>query len=343
MVPRDALSIASRRRGMGVLSLLCVSAWAAMPLFCALTGKGIQLYHFPHEAHVTMSYAIVAGVVIAVESAVRRVATLLGASPAASGSPLRHTAPVALLALTLAFSARWLAEASHTVNLDDPRFTKRLTYKQDLAELTRELERPEYEGHRLLATLDYSVYVWWAAFRGDHAFLEDPFTSTRSDLEMEARFMTLARSLGVSQSAFEKLATSPEVQVFWLSHNKYSVSRNRAFSSLKEYPPNIQEVVRTGDWTLSWLVVVPKDESERLARAYSERTFERWRFRPADIVILTPTDRALGFAPPKQKFRRTFVNASFEVWVRARAPASRDRAARSARPALTASIDRTPG
>jgi hypothetical protein len=215
-----------------------------------------------------------------------------------------------------AASACTLVNNSHVISLQSPRVPAGRPYKSDFADLARVLSSPAYERRRILATFDPVVYEWWIGLHGRFASVADPFLSTRPDAEIEARFMALCDEVGMPGGAFEKLVANKVIQVYWLSYDKYNVSPLHHYGEKSDYSSAAQDQMRTSAITLGWNIVVPKSELSRLADAYRRSSWKARRITPPDILVLSKDEVAQGRKPRDPKFRESFSNGTFVVWVR---------------------------
>jgi hypothetical protein len=299
---------------LAVLFLAALFSYLALPLSSLLLGKTIQLYHFPEFWQRSSSYVLLATALLAASLVAQQVARRWIA-PRWVGTRL---VPGATLALGLI----WLTIHPPEIRTDHPRhgITTYAAlgngYKRDLGALIDELSSSRYAGRRVLATFDHAVYMWWLTFARKWVAVGDPFLATRPDAELETRFMSFAREMGVDSQRLIPLLDEYMVQLFWFSCAKYQASRAHSFAPIDEYPPAVQTEIRTGSMQNAFNLVIPRSEKERVLRKYETTAGQGTGFAPADVVILTAGDDARGLHPMPSVFSLVYTNPTFRVWLR---------------------------
>jgi hypothetical protein len=310
---RGGLLKARRLAALAFLGALAVFAWVAMPLTGILTGKIIQPYHYRYAWFMLTSYVGLAGAAIAVESMLRWART---DEAHVFGIPFRSFGPSLFAVAVGAVSAYSISGGGHVIWNHHPRFHTNPRYRADLSDLARVLASPPYQGRRVLGTLDPVIYEWWVGLEGKFASLSDPFLSTRPDVELEARFMAFCDQLGVSEEAFRDLLRNRWNQVFWVSYDKFDTSPLKSVDDGSEHARGRLHNVATGNFMTPWNIIVPNSEVTRMSAAYRSGSWKTFGFAGPDIVVLTTDDVSHGREPRDPRFKKTFSNPTFVVWVR---------------------------
>ena len=299
------------------LLLMALGFYFSMPVFGWVTGRDVQVYHFPDRFQRATTWVVLAaGALAAAWLTHRPVLALLRRSkrPLAVAIVAEGIAAAGLSA----FAFHTLNERTHTITQGPPRagVTLGAQYKADLVGVTQELQTPRYAALRVLGTFDHPLGVWWTAFQHRFLLVSDPFPSTRSDAEHELRVAYFLHLLGVSQASFEDLIQAPNLQVLWLSSAKYTISPLHSFSGTSDYTEAQAGIIRSGDVMSGWDFGVPRSEVRRLSRLYAQQATAPWRMASADIIVLSRTELERAMAPNTTSFRETFSNSTFKVWVR---------------------------
>jgi hypothetical protein len=299
------------------LAFIAGAYYFAMPAFGALTGKNIQIYHFPDRFERGTTWVVLAGLSLVLAWLTRR--PLLALLRRSRRPTLVARLAEALAAAALAYLAvSTLSARDHIVVQETPRPGLQLGggYKADFVALTKELAQPRYDELRVLGTLDHATSVWWTAFQHRFVLLCDPFASTRSDAEQERRFAHFLHLLGVSSQNFKNWITEPLWHVFWISSAKYTVSPLHSFAPITDYTPHQARLISHGSPMSGWDWALPKSEARRLARLYDEEPTLPWKFASPDLIVLSKLELGKGMLPNEASFRLTYSNPTFKVWVR---------------------------
>lgn len=298
-----------------LLLAIAVCGWIAMPVFSALTGRAIQLYHFADRLTRLTSYVALAAICLGTWLVgraflvrwLRLTLAIRGGWPLAAG--------LSVLASGVALEQVF---REHVVSYGNPRgdFAGTGSYKDDLIELGQVLRSPRFANASVMGTLDHSVNLWWVSFRRGFSLLPDPFHTSRPDAELERRFVNLCHELGASESRFRRLAESFIPQVFWVSEAKYNVSPLYSFAPRDSYTPAQQQAIVNASITAGWNIQIPKSEVDRLVKLYTSSEDAWGGFRQPDVLVLNRIDKLGTFSPDTNKYRLAFSNRTFHVYQR---------------------------
>jgi hypothetical protein len=307
--------------GLLVLSWMAATtiAWLALPLFCAILGQGIQIYHFLDRLTRVSSYALTVVSAHAVLLALAR-STWLQGLPHRLGV-LRHAAPVAagvvMLASLGAIGLRAWTNARRVNHVRSTYFPydSVAPYRPAFAELVTELQKPSYRGVDVLATLDHQVHVVWHSFLGGHSFVPDLFVTTVSDEYAEGRLAALCKLLGMSEDQFIDFVQERWVNTFWLGVTKYAANSAYMMSSANDYEPEQVATARSKGIFNAWNLAVPRSELERLRATYRQVEPAGLGNTRLDAVVLTNDPELAPIAPDPTRFHKTFENRMFRLYL----------------------------
>ena len=299
-------------------TLLTALAYLALPLFGAILGRAIQLYHFSDRLSRFASYAIAIIAVHTILSFLDRHRQTRGVDPGRAARVGAVATALVVLACAGAIGARAWKEAHDTRHVRPSyfRFEALGSYRPAFAELVRELEREPYRDVEVLATFDHQVHSYWQTFRGGRTFVPDVFVSTVTDSEAERRLAALCAALGMTGDQFEQFVQKPWVNTFWLGLAKYATNRSHALFPRSEYTP--AQVVEMDKRSImnAWNLQIPPAEIARLRRVFDD-TAPRWGDAGRmHTIVLTRDAELAGYVPDPGAFRPTFENAVFRVYLR---------------------------
>lgn len=300
-----------------LLSGLVLAAWLMLPAFVILTGKGLQLYHFPDRFTRILSYAILTALALALQALV---ATLL--------LRIRHlarTRNAEALSLALAIASAYTVivqrASEHTVSYGPPRggFPGTGAYKPDWIELTRRLRAADLDHAKVLGTFDHATMLWWVGFKPGFLLVPDPFLTSRPDAELEERFVAMAKEVRMSKSHFESIAKTYTSHIFYLSSAKYNAIPLYKISTDDDYTTSQLTAISQSYLLDGFNIHVPRSAVQRLTNLYSGPR-ERWEhYRKPDVIVVNRHDRTYGHAPDKNTYDLALENSTFQLWTR-RAP-----------------------
>jgi hypothetical protein len=181
-------------------------------------------------------------------------------------------------------------------------------YRSDIARVMQSLDRSIGAGPspplRLL-TNDYMLMTWWIMKGHGDLALVDAFDTVLPDAVLERKLIAAGKLLGWSTDewirTFLEPATAPgqlpKIVLFetLVSLLKYQASMFFTYAPLTDYPPEDRDLIKAE--AISWRIVVPRSEIDRLRHAYDRGTVT---MEPLpDIVVLTcyrewPCDRHPG-------------------------------------------------
>ena len=316
-----------------ILGLLVavISSNLAMPLQTALLGKAIQPFHYKTVIFTFLGYAYLVYLLYSVE-------LILHARNVRGNVPLerivsRIKAPTAKAVLTLGLVSLFLIYSA-VVNVQrmhwqqsHMRATNRFGewkslhfYRRDFSALVNELEKKHYAGCAVLGTFDHQLYSWWVTFHGGYSFLPDPFATTVPDAVIEKRMVTLCQILRMSPSDFRSFISRRYVQVFFLAHNKYQMSKAHTFSPLEEYPQDALVKLRKTGVLSSWTLQIPEDELKRLAQLFKEAQDTTDMNDRLDLIVLTNDESLRDHFPDPETWNKAYENQTFRVFLRKTVP-----------------------
>lgn len=322
---KDQTGIGSK--ALFLLAGLSIAPYIALPLNCIVLGKGVQLYHYRQDVFINTSYALIATVLLLLQMLVpiRRVSLREPASPqdvrASRMQGLFTVFSVVIIGLFIIFRAPEPNPGYARPGFLDEQNPERAGYRQHFVELVRELTgNPQYAPCRVALTLDTQVHVWWTTFNNGYVFLPDVFSCTLSDDAIERRHALAFKLLGVNHpQRYASLLNLRDWQVWWLAGNKYQATETFSYAPKEAYPPavrdHMQKLAEQGNLT-SWHVWMPDADVQRLRRQFEQTTLNDADLPRCDLVILTPFDLAQELRPDPTRFRKTFQNEAFEVWIR---------------------------
>ncbi|MCP5068900.1 MAG: hypothetical protein GY946_20245 [bacterium] len=293
---------------MGLLSLV------ALPMSTILLGQSVQPYHFIDEVVTFKTVLILVALGQGIDLGVAWIAQR---HPQLGAKPIRSR----LLVAAVAVACVWFGSDRHWKHIEDDAHERRdfaayrvPAYRQAFSALTEELERDEYDEARVLGTLDIQVLDWWSLFGGLHAFAPEPCSTIIPDDEIEDRLLRLFRELGASRLQVAHLLNDRSVLVFFLGCSKYQASRGYSFAPISQYPGQVQEYIRASPPFKRWMIALPVFETMRLVRRY-DRTPEGRGDLQLDLIVLGPGHLDEGLAPPGGKYRLTYENPLFRVYL----------------------------
>jgi hypothetical protein len=268
-----------------VVLLLAVMSVLSTPLSCIVLGRGIQMHHFPYRSYgfTILGYVLVGLVMASVcfEWLRTRFSPLV---------PVAMAFSVILLLLVGHFS--FLAYRSIEIarsdvqqrTLDHEGFDAIPGYRRDLADLWRELARPEYRNDRVLGTFDHQLSMLWLT-RPDHwLWLPDPAMTTVPDAAIEERVISFAKLVQMTPRKFAQHLTESYFAVWVL-----------------------------GSWKWWPEMLVSASDRSRLEAQYAEPAPIRGRL---DLIVLEHSGNFDDLRGPPTGFRKTYENPTFTVWAR---------------------------
>jgi hypothetical protein len=268
-----------------VVFLLAVVSVLATPLSSTVLGRGIQMHHFPYRSYgfTILGYVLV-GLVIAsicLEWLRTRFSPLVPVAMAFSAILLLLVGHFSFLAYRSMEIARSDVQQR---TLDHEGFDAIRGYRHDLADLWRELARPEYRNERVLGTFDHQLSTLWLT-RPDHwQWLPDPVMTTVPDAAIEERVLSFAKLVHMTPRKFAQHLTEPYFAIWVL-----------------------------GSWKWWPEMVVSARDRLRLEAQYAETAPIRGRL---DLIVLEHGGDFDDLREPPTGFRKTYENTTFTVWAR---------------------------
>jgi hypothetical protein len=283
-------------------------ALLAGPYSMALLGKTIQPYHFGSRAALLNGYVwlIAAGLI----------ATAVFSRWKRRGQTVETALFIVILAIGLFHASNdgeYMARDERPV-VDSMRMDEYAGdfahYKTSFLDLTRELERPQYDSSDVMATLDASLSNWWV-FRGHHLYLPDPFNSTVPDSVIEDRLLNVAALLQMTPSDFQQMIRQPFILWRVIGADKYQASSAYTFARFEDYEPAAQALILKSTSNDSWQVAMPLSEQNRFLKKYAEHPAVSTK---PDILVLSKDARRAMLHPREDQWRLAYENERFEVW-----------------------------
>ena len=184
-------------------------------------------------------------------------------------------------------------------------------YRPDFARLVEELSKPEYDKRSVLGTFDHQVVCWWGSFREGFLYIPDPGYSLAPDDLIERRFLEFCTLVGLSSGNLASCLQNPEYLIKnFHSHSKYQAHRYYSFFPKEAYSNHEWERIRKSLFT--WGLTIPAIERQRILDLFATQPQLSGRL---DVVVLTKIPDYPGLRVNDPRFRKTFENQTFAVWV----------------------------
>lgn len=293
---------------------LALAAWLMMPAFVMVTGKGLQLYHFPDRLVRILSYTILVALGL---SAHALITTLL-----ACVRPFIRPKKPELFALAVGLACTCVTLRAqftvHTISYGPPRggFPGTGAYKDDFTELTRRLLTNEFAEAKVLGTFDHATMLWWVGFKPGFVLTPDPFLTSRPDAELEERFVALAKEVQISDHKFAEIAKNTTSHIFYISCAKYNASPLYRLSEERDYTKEQLSQIQAANLLSGFNLQIPRSAVQRLKTLYGGPR-EHWdRYKKPDVIVVNRHDRTYGYAPAQDRYELILQNSTFELWKR---------------------------
>jgi hypothetical protein len=303
-----------------LLSLLCVAACLALPISGLVLGKTIQPYHFALVSITVASYGVLIHALLLLQIAFTRFQASLGETGRCSVQRFMRALSIVIVIAALLFTMQSTSSAARKsthIRADFPEWEVLQDYRRHFTALIGELQHKRYAACKVAGLFDHQMAMWWLTFGGGKLFLVEPYSSTVSDREVESRFFSFCRLLGMTPDSFISFIKKPSILSFWFGINKYQASRLHTFSPMEDYSPENQKKILSTpgveSWQSTWNVILPLSEEKRLRYEYER---EPVHSRHLDLIILTRSEIDSGFSPQLEDFTLGFENPVFQVWVR---------------------------
>lgn len=275
-------------------TVLQLAGYAAMPVFVAVSGQAVQLYHFRDAAHSLVAWTGLLSLATAATA-------LANVIPPPQGHSFRWLAPLGTYAAAVGFLAL-LVPLDHTAqrHLNNPGTPRMIgvavhplahSYRADWVALAHELDRPAYASTRVIATLDGEIFSWWLTFRRGKSYLGHIFLSALPERELWTRLMEFARLNQIEADKFMPWLLAyefNEVHCLWFSGNRYQANPLHTFSTLDDYSSAERQRINATDLLDCWYLVIPQGEQRRLIRdyeVYQRQPAVHWP--PPELIVLT--------------------------------------------------------
>ena len=288
----------------------------AIPLTTFVLGKAVQIYHFPVIARDLDSMCCIVCLGAAADILFRIVARKV---PAFSHFGWQSAALLAVVCLGgLGYKIHFDRSSPQNGYIRADSFPEidglsNTPYRVEFADLARHLKSLGDSKHMVLGTFDHELCAWWLTFNQGCSYLGDPFLSTVSDSEIEARFASFCHLLGVSPTEYASIIRQPTMNLFWISCDKYQASRAYTYAPLSDYSPTQRAEIAHTTILDNWHIAVPLSEQRRLLSAYeSAPSGLRGEL---DVIVLTNEKDFRDHAPPASQWRLSYQSPRFRVYV----------------------------
>ena len=136
-------------------------------------------------------------------------------------------------------------------------------YREDFAELVKELKTAQYDRLKVLGTFDRQVQVYWQTFRKGNSYVPDLFISTIEDSNAELRVINFAKTIGMNTDDFLDYTTTDinernRQSSLWFGHAKYQAHQGYTYADIEEYKPEDQVKIKEESIMSTWHLIVPK-------------------------------------------------------------------------------------
>lgn len=302
---------------------LVAAAYFAQPIQLFLLGKGAQIYHYLlYTLPCFYSYALILiaarlGIHLAVP--VRRLAA---ARIPLSPSP-RVAVPLllALFGVQAVFGTRAAREAINTTSTarnENSQWARDMRdYRAGFRALDAALVRdPVLREARTFAAFNHEINFLLAGFHHKRAYLPDNGFTTLPDRELERRFLEVAKifRLGPNEQ-FASLIQNSIVMNYWLGCAKYWFSSEHTFASRTNYIPEQLAYLDTAGQQLSFNLLLPMSEVERLNRDYQTVVYGDSDVSTyPDIIVLSTLVKGFSIEPVPGIYSPVYTNAVFWVY-----------------------------
>ena len=307
------------------MNILAISGLCAMPTLVAITGQGVQLYHFRDTARTLLVWSVIMTSVGVAPILLRSFAVILERRALRTlGYAVAAIILICLVGRLDAIGKRHLENKSYPRAVGRPPDPSTASYRRDLASLFSFIEKSIPKSGKSLATVDVELYAWWTGIRGGESYLAHMFVSA---LDRDLLLNRLARFACFNQvppHLFISWLTTKshnEVHVNWYSGNRYQASPLHTFASLENYSPDEVKQIRGTPMVESWQTqIMPAYERDRLTSYYG-RIFSSplQSIDAPDLLLLTNEFPLLK--PDPKLFTLIYKNNSFQIFKRG-APSS---------------------
>lgn len=300
------------------MNILAISGLCAMPTLVAITGQGVQLYHFRDTARTLLVWSVIM--------------TLVGIAPILLSSfavALKHRvlktlgyAVAAVILISLLGRLDGLGRI-HLENKSYPRAVGRPTepstvsYRSDLASLFSFVEQNVTTSGKSLATVDVELYAWWTGIKGGQSYLGHIFVSALNRDVLLERLAHFAYFNQVPTTLFVPWLTTETfngVHGNWYSGNRYQATTLHTFASIEQYSPEELEKIRATPMIECWqTLIIPAFEKDRLTSYYQRISSSPVKPVNAPDLLLITNEFPL-LRPDPKLFFPIYQNASFQLF-----------------------------
>lgn len=288
----------------------------AIPLTTFVLGKAVQIYHFPVIARDLESMCCIVCLAAAVDVLARIVVRKTHWLPRFGWQPAALLAAICVGALAYKIHFDRSSPQNGYIRADSfPEIDglSKTPYRVEFADLARHLRSLGDPKHMVLGTFDHELCAWWLTFNQGCSYLGDPFLSTVSDSEIEARFASFCHLLGMTPKEYASIIQQPTMNLFWISCDKYQASRAYTYAPLSDYSPAQRAEIAHTTILDNWHIAVPLSEQRRLLTAYdSSDTALRGEL---DVIVLTNEKAFRDHAPPTSQWHLSYQSPRFRVYV----------------------------
>lgn len=296
---------AQRIRAIGGLWVVATLAIAALPVSSFVMGKAVQTYHFGLALRFISSLLMV----LCTGHAVEAIAAYADGSPRWQPvvGTVRRIAQVlvCILSVHYATAVAWdQAEA---------RGAHGFLAMATMVDVNR---RDEW---KVVGTLDPLVSWWWTAFGGRYAYVPDCTRTTSPDRQLEERFVSFCREVGMDAEDFKAVLADQQVIASWLGALKYQAFNGYAIAPLEDYADEDREWIQHHTSDQCWQrLALPTTTVSRLTRMFAAARPISGDSPRLDLIVLTNESGMRKLGPPSDRYELIYANETYRVWERKR-------------------------
>lgn len=285
------------------LTLLTLISCFSSFLFTGITNLGIQEYHFAICTRALFGALLFIGISNYICSWIPKVRLLrtIGISFVSIGILCVAWAHASFNIRRAQFGGELL------VSMDPSSSTDRSRYRNSFSQLVEFLTANDSSQRKVLGTFSLPVAKWWNTFGRGYLYVPDSEWTTAENVEIEERFITLAKQMGMSAAGVKGLLQNPTVQANFFLADYYQANHFfRRYPSSSYTTEQLSSIDRYYD---NWGVVIPTTEVNRILSAFGRQSKELNSGRLDFIIvdrIQTPNYQIRDFVP-------VFTNDDFVV------------------------------
>jgi hypothetical protein len=306
-------------KGGLVLSLFSYLA----PWICVLfLKKGVELYHFEYALRHVLSYVLLLDFFYLIRLGsdfVKRKDTKIASFFEREKVEKGLCILICILSFFKMFKNAEFA-LNHfeekTMFLGKKEYPSPSYYRKAFVDLSKVLQREEFHS-KVLASTDIQVFSWWGALGKGFLFNPDPFVSSVPDRLIEERLALLGQIFQWEESQYIQFLADRYTLMFFLGHYKYQAVKSYTFSSLDQYPQEVQNFIQGTvlKFSEAYQIFLPYDEQERLKKEYQKAS--RWDPLQAELDVIVLTKNTMFNPIPRQDiFGLYYQNEYFQVYTK---------------------------